>query len=209
MAAPILAFPARVAGGPVLPYPSGMPAYSLDLRERIVAALKAGQSERQVAARFGVSESTVTRYDRLERTGRPLAPGRAPGRAPLLRPEQEGAFLALVATRTDWTLETLRHAWQADAGSGGALLSKSALQEHLRRLKVTYKKSKYAEERSDQKRAAFRERAEKIAPERLVFLDECGFSLNLYRLYCWAPAKERCVEAVPSCAARAARCWAR
>lgn len=30
-----------------------------------------------------------------------------------------------------------------------------------------------------------------------MFLDECGFSTNLYRLYGWSPSHERCVEAVP------------
>lgn len=33
--------------------------------------------------------------------------------------------------------------------------------------------------------------------ETLVFVDECGFSLNLHRLYGWAPKGERCYEAVP------------
>ena len=30
-----------------------------------------------------------------------------------------------------------------------------------------------------------------------MFLDECGFSLNLHRLYGWAPRGERCYEVVP------------
>lgn len=30
-----------------------------------------------------------------------------------------------------------------------------------------------------------------------MFLDECGFSLNLHRLYGWAFGAERCVESVP------------
>ncbi len=33
--------------------------------------------------------------------------------------------------------------------------------------------------------------------EKLVFLDECGFSLNLHRFYGWSLKNERCVEAVP------------
>lgn len=37
----------------------------------------------------------------------------------------------------------------------------------------------------------------KISPERLVFLDECGFSLALYRLYGWAKKHDRCTESVP------------
>lgn len=33
--------------------------------------------------------------------------------------------------------------------------------------------------------------------DKLVFLDECGFALNLHRLYGWSLKSERCVEAVP------------
>jgi transposase len=33
--------------------------------------------------------------------------------------------------------------------------------------------------------------------EKLVFLDECGFSLGLYRLYGWTVGGGRCVEKVP------------
>ncbi len=38
---------------------------------------------------------------------------------------------------------------------------------------------------------------QQIAPDRLVFLDESGFSLTLFRLYGWGKAKERLVESVP------------
>jgi len=31
----------------------------------------------------------------------------------------------------------------------------------------------------------------------MVFLDECGFALNLHRVYGWAPKGERCFESVP------------
>lgn len=33
--------------------------------------------------------------------------------------------------------------------------------------------------------------------KKLVFLDECGFSLKLHRFYGWSLKSERCVEAVP------------
>ena len=33
--------------------------------------------------------------------------------------------------------------------------------------------------------------------KKLVFLDECGFSLNLHRFYGWSLKHERCIEAVP------------
>jgi transposase len=118
-----------------------MRAYSLDLRERIIAALQEGQTEKQVAVRFGVSESTVTRYDRLARTQQSLTAKVSSGKPPLLRPEHEADFRAMLAAGTaagtEWTLETMRHAWQERSG---ILLSKSALHVHLTRLKVTYKK---------------------------------------------------------------------
>jgi len=59
------------------------------------------------------------------------------------------------------------------------------------------KKSRLAKERSVEKRTAFVEQIQQIAPERLVFLDEAGFSLCLYQHYGWSPRNERCIEAVP------------
>jgi transposase len=44
-------------------------AYSLDLRERVVAAVKEGMTQPEVAARFKVSLSSVERYVRREREG--------------------------------------------------------------------------------------------------------------------------------------------
>src|SRR5215218_4008952 len=43
-------------------YAAGVRAYSMDLRERIVAAVDAGMTQSQAAARFGVSLRTVERY---------------------------------------------------------------------------------------------------------------------------------------------------
>lgn len=63
------------------------------------------------------------------------------------------------------------------------------------------KKTRIASERCELKRAAFRcairSAIEALSPQRLVFLDECGFSLNLHRLYGWAIGGERCIETVP------------
>jgi transposase len=54
--------------------PSGMRAYSMDLRERIVAAVDAGLTQRQAAARFEVSLRTVERYVSRRRVTGSLAP---------------------------------------------------------------------------------------------------------------------------------------
>jgi transposase len=54
--------------------PPGMGAYSMDLRERIVAAVDAGASQSQAAERFGVSLRTVERYLARRRVTGSLAP---------------------------------------------------------------------------------------------------------------------------------------
>jgi transposase len=48
--------------------------YSLDLRERVVAAVASGMSRRAAAEHYQVSESTAIRWaERTERTGSPVA----------------------------------------------------------------------------------------------------------------------------------------
>ncbi len=47
------------------------------------------------------------------------------------------------------------------------------------------------------KRAAFVAQIAGITPEKLVFLDECGFGLALHRLYGWVMGGGRCFEEVP------------
>ena len=44
-----------------------MKAYSLDLRQRVVAARAGGATIEQTAQRFGVSPKSVSNYCRLER----------------------------------------------------------------------------------------------------------------------------------------------
>jgi transposase len=51
-------------------------ALSADLRSRVVAAVKAGASHREAAARFGVSAASVSRWRRLDREQGDVRPGR-------------------------------------------------------------------------------------------------------------------------------------
>jgi transposase len=57
-----------------------MRAYSVDLRERIVAAVRGGMSKAQAARTFGVAATSVKRYVSLAEQGRSLDPGKAPGK---------------------------------------------------------------------------------------------------------------------------------
>jgi transposase len=57
-----------------------MKAYSVDLREKIVAIVGRGMSKAQAARTFGVGATSVKRYAKLAKEGKPLSPGKAPGK---------------------------------------------------------------------------------------------------------------------------------
>ena len=59
-----------------------MKAYSKDLRQKIVDAVRRGMSKAQAARTFGVGISTVKRYAAKAQRGEPLEPGKAPGKRP-------------------------------------------------------------------------------------------------------------------------------
>ena len=59
---------------------SKMKAYSVDLREKIVAAVGHGLSKAQAARTFGVGATSVKRYVTLAEQGKSLSPGKAPGK---------------------------------------------------------------------------------------------------------------------------------
>jgi transposase len=61
-----------------------MNAYSEDLREKIVEALRRGMGKSQAARSFSVSLSSVKRYVKLAQEGRSLAPKNRPGSKPKL-----------------------------------------------------------------------------------------------------------------------------
>jgi len=81
--------------------------YSLDLRERVVAAVeKNGLSARQAAVRFGVGASTAIRWvDRLRKTGS-LQPSKIGGYRPRAITGEHRRWL-LARVKEDFTLRGL------------------------------------------------------------------------------------------------------
>ena len=80
-----------------------MPAYSLDLRERIVKAhLEEGQNKSEVARRFGVSRWSVERYIKRAEAGQ-LAATPHPGGKPRLSAEQSEVLREQVSAHGDWS----------------------------------------------------------------------------------------------------------
>lgn len=116
-----------------------MPAYSLDLRTRVVAAYRQpGARQTQVAARFEVSVSFLKKLLRHERETGSLAPKPASGgRARYLDAAAQAWLVAYVGQHPDATLAELNQAWQAQGGrSVGQTCLWQVLDEHdLRRKK--------------------------------------------------------------------------
>ena len=86
-----------------------MKAFSLDLRERVVAAYGRGEGTRkEIADRFGVSEGFVKKMLQQHRTTGSLAPLGGQGRKPAIRGAKVKALEAFVGHRPDATLAEIR-----------------------------------------------------------------------------------------------------
>ena len=82
-------------------------AYSLDLRERVVAAVAAGASCRSVAATFKVSVASVVKWSQRFRATGSAAAHKVGGRRPYALQGQRSWLLARLAEKPDITLRAL------------------------------------------------------------------------------------------------------
>ena len=82
-------------------------AYSLDLRERVVAAVAAGQSCRSVAKTFMVSVASVVKWSQRQRAVGSPAALRMGGRRPYLVARERDWVLARISEKPDLTLRAL------------------------------------------------------------------------------------------------------
>lgn len=116
-----------------------MPAYSLDLRTRVVAAYRQPDARQAaVAALFGVSVSFLKKLLRHERqTGSLVAKPASGGRARYLDAEAQAWLVAYVGQHPDVTLAELGHAWQAQ---GGRPVGQTCLWQVLNEHKLRRKK---------------------------------------------------------------------
>ena len=114
-----------------------MKAYSEDLRKKIVEALLRGIGKSEAARLFGVSFSSIKRYARTAREGRPLTPKKNPGKRPKLGRSARALLEADLDERRAATLSQRRRFLQ---GITGVLVSNSTISRLLNRLGYTRKK---------------------------------------------------------------------
>jgi transposase len=111
-------------------------AYSLDLRERVVAAVEAGQSCRLVAKTFMVSVASVVKWSQRHRAVGSPAALKVGGHRPYLVARERDWALARIAEKPDLTLRALLK----ELADRGLVVSYYALWHFLQHEGVTFKK---------------------------------------------------------------------
>ena len=165
--------------------------YSADLRERVVQAHLAGEPIRSVAARFGVSVSSVPKWvARCRETGS-MAPGKIGGHRPWrLEPHRE-LIHALVGETPHLTIDRLRDRLAA----AGIAVSRDTIWRFLRREGLSFKKTLFALEQARtavaRKQARWQALKRQLDPDRLVFVDETWIKTNMAPLRGWAKKGKR------------------
>jgi transposase len=174
-----------------------MTPYSQDLRKRVLDTVQRGDgSLRQIARRFLVSISFVTRLLRLHRGTGSLEPKPHGGGNPaVLGPEDLERLRELIRQQPDATLEELRQRL-------GASCSTMTLSRALRKLGLPRKKKVPRAQEQDrpdvqERRREFCEELAGLDPRRLVFVDECGANTAMTRTHGRAPAGQRVYTNTP------------
>ena len=173
-------------------------AYSLDLRERVVAAVAAGESCRAVAATFKVSVASVVKWSqRFRATGSAAARPMGGNRPYVLAAERDWLLDADCRAAGPDLAGAACGAWRS-AGSRSAI-TRSGTSSSTKA--SASKKSLHASEqdRPDvaRRRAQWKKYQGRLDPARLVFIDETWAKTNMTRTHGRAPRGERLVAKVP------------
>ncbi|WP_242153870.1 IS630 family transposase [Sphingomonas sp. BAUL-RG-20F-R05-02] len=174
-------------------------ALSVDLRDRVVAAIACGLSRRQAAVRFGVSAASAVRWQKLaSQHGTPAPQPQGDDRRSMRIEVHAGLILDAYKATPDITLAELQ-ALLADQGTEVAL---GTIWRFFARRGITpQKKTAHA---TEQDRPDILKRREEwfdgqldLDPEQLIFIDETWASTNMARRYGRAPRGERLRAGVP------------
>jgi len=136
-------------------------AYSLDLRERVVASVDEGQSCRSVADTFGVSVASVVKWSQRFRTTGSAAPHPMGGRRPYALAGERAWLLGRLAETPDITLRALA----AELAERGIVVSHYAVWHFFEHEGISFKK-KPARQRAGARRRRPAPRAMAAPPKQ-------------------------------------------
>lgn len=110
---------------------------SIDLRERVVGAVLAGESCRSVARRFDVAASSVVKWSQRKRRTGSVAPGKIGGhRKPVLEPHR-----AFIVEQLERTPHLTLHGLKDMLATRGVRVSHVVVWAFLRREGLRFKKN--------------------------------------------------------------------
>ena len=166
-----------------------MKAYSLDFRQKIIETYENEPiSQRQLAKRFGVALSFITKLLKQHRETGDLIPKPRSGRPRLLNDEHLQVITQLIEDQNDLTLAELCHA--LDERFHGRV-SEATLWRAMQQLNFTRKKkalhpSHKETPRVQTLRVEYWDKIRDVPLQDLVFIDESGVNLGLTRVFGWA-----------------------
>ena len=91
-------------------------SYSVDLRERVVAALESGMSTGQAAARFSIGKATAGTWGRLKRSQGDVQPAKQGKPKGSVLDAHEAFILGVLRDKPDTTLEEMAERLAAERG---------------------------------------------------------------------------------------------
>lgn len=119
---------------------------SVDLRQRVIAAIEGGLSCRQAAERFGVSAASAIRWRDRQKTAGDFTPRKQGGDRRSQRIEKHARFiLDTLEAKSDITLAELRGKLQEQGVTAGV----ATLWRFFKRRKITLKKRRRTRPNND------------------------------------------------------------
>ena len=172
--------------------------YSMDLRERVVAAVQSGGlSCNQAAKQFGVAISAAINWvKRLRETGS-VKPGKVGGHKPR----------KISGAHRDWLLQRIRdgdftlRGLVVELGERGLKVDYRSVWEFVHAEKLSFKKKRGGWRTRSSRRGTPADAMDEVSRSRrsfrLVFIDETWTKTNMAPLRGWAPCGERLMAKVP------------
>ena len=152
-------------------------SYSQDLRERVIAHVESGNTQKSAAEAFSMSEMTVSRWmQAYHQEGR---------KTPLQRGgyKKSKVDVSKLKGYVDQNPSTTLKEIEAALG-----IKRSTASKQLRKMGYKRKKKSYSYREADPvKRRAYLEKLSRIPKDQLVYIDESGISMNLVQEWGWAP----------------------
>lgn len=169
--------------------------YSMDLRDRALARVLAGESVRSVATTLSISAATVVRWSQRYRALGSAAPGKIGGHK-----------VGILTDHRDWLLERVKSDFTlrglvAELAERGVKVDYVQVWRFAHAEGLSFKKSVLPAEQLRPKvarrRAQWKRFQGRPDPARLVFVDETWAKTNMAPLRGWAPVGQRLHAKVP------------